>query len=394
MKIAYFQCASGASGDMLIGSLLDAGVPLQYLNNNLKSLNINNYTLKKRQVSKNGFRATQFDVIIEKEQSIEARKWSQVYKIITTSELKDHIKEKALQVFKNLFEAESSVHGVSYRETHLHELAAVDCMVDIIGFLLSIDYLGLEFITFSPVNVGEGTVRTSHGILPVPAPATSQLLKGVPVYSSGISTELVTPTGAAIIKTIAGDFGSFPEMILEKTGYGSGTKELKEQPNITRVFIGKSGNPSGQLKLSIIETNIDDMNPQIYGHLIAKLLEGGANDAYLTPVIMKKGRPGIKLTVLAESCKMDALSEIIFEETTTIGIRYYEVSRKTLDRYTQPVSTKYGDIRVKIAIKEGEILNISPEYDECKRIADQSSVPLKEVLAETFRSINRTKFNC
>ncbi len=385
MEIAYIDCSSGASGDMLLGALIDGGVSIDYIKEHLKSLRLDNYQISSRTVNRAGIQAVKLDVRVKEEEK-EARKWKDIERIISESNLKDRIKEKGLRIFKSLFLAESHVHGTSYDKTHLHELGAIDCIVDIIGFLIGIDYLGIEEITVSPINVGSGTTKTSHGILPIPAPATAELLKGIPVYSSGMAVELTTPTGAAILKEAATGFGTFPEMVIDTIGYGAGGKDLKGQPNVLRLFIGRPSHLQKD-KLTVIETNIDDMSPQIYDHLMEKLLKSGANDVYLTPIIMKKGRPAIKLTVLVADGKRDILCNIIFNETTTIGIRHYEVSREKLKREIKTIQTEYGRVRVKIASRNNERLNVSPEYEDCKKIADKHSIPLKKVITDITKQL-------
>ncbi len=386
MKIAYLDCSSGISGDMFLGALIDAGVPLIYIKDNLKSLHIKNYSLQKRKVKRAGISAIKFNVRID-ETSTVARKWSDVEKIITNSELNENIKKNGLNIFENLFTAEAKIHNKEFNNTHLHELGAVDCLIDIIGSILGIDYLGLEKINISPINLGSGNVRSSHGILPVPAPATIELLKGIPVYSSDIKTELTTPTGAAIIKGIATGFGNLPEIVVDTVGYGAGNKDLKTQPNVLRLFIGESLESPQHKDVTIIETNIDDMSPQIYEYLMERLLKSGARDVYLTPVIMKKGRPANKLTVIADSNKREVLSEIIFSETTTIGLRYHEMSRETIKREIKKINTEYGEVKIKIASKNNKIINVSPEYEDCRKIAKKYTLPLKKVIADVTKHI-------
>ncbi|MBI4826916.1 MAG: nickel pincer cofactor biosynthesis protein LarC [Nitrospirae bacterium] len=407
MMIVYFDCFSGISGDMILGALVDAGVSPEALKKELSKLPVHGYELKVKRVKRSGLAATKVDVVLKPsavshQQS--AEKWKDIEKIITTSTLSKEIKQKGLLIFKRLFEAEAKVHGEKIQDVHLHELGAVDCIVDIFGALIGLDMLGITEIYSSPLNVGGGTVKTAHGILPVPAPATLELLKSVPVYSSGLEHELTTPTGAVIISSLAKGFMPFPDMKVSGTGLGAGGKELKEQPNVLTMILGekfknlpsplfaKEGNIlSPTLKkgekggfsdkdITIIETNIDDMNPQVYEYVMKKLFKAGALDVWLTNIIMKKGRPGIKLTVLCYKEKMDELSKIIFTETTSIGVRFYTAGREVLAREIKPVKTKFGNINVKVSRLDGKILKATPEYDDCKKIAKKLNVPLLKVI--------------
>src|SRR4030067_3686290 len=314
--IAYFDCSSGISGDMILGALVDAGLPPHKLKKSLSSLPIKGYKLSINSVKRAGFLATKVDVEIQgaRGKGQGARKWKDIEKIIRTSKLSDDIKQKGLSIFKRLFEAEAKVHGERFDRIHLHELGAIDCIIDIFGTLIGIDILGIKKIYSSPLNLGSGTVKTGHGILPVPAPATAELLKNVPVYSSDINFEVTTPTGAVLISMLADGFGLMPNIQVSKIGTGAGSKAFKKQPNVLRLFIGQDtehrkqitdNSPLSPLSLrgdergvTVIETNIDDMNPQVYEYVMEKLFKSGALDVFLTQVIMKKGRPGIKLTVL------------------------------------------------------------------------------------------------
>ncbi|MEW6714986.1 MAG: nickel pincer cofactor biosynthesis protein LarC, partial [Nitrospirota bacterium] len=318
--IAYFNCTSGISGDMILGALVDAGVPLEKLKKELSKLPVSGYELKTRKVKRGGLKATKVDVVIKKEvrsQKSEVRRWKDIEKIIKASKLSSDIKEKGLVIFKRLFESEAKVHGETFNEVHLHELGAVDCVVDIFGALIGLDLLSIDAIYSSPLNLGSGTIKTEHGILPVPAPATVRMLKGVPVYSSGVQFELTTPTGAVLISSLAKEFGSLPKINILKSGIGAGDKNFREQPNVLTMIIGekfknlpsplfaKEGNilsPTLEKgdkggfsddNIIVIETNIDDMNPQVYEYVMERLFEAGALDVFLTQIIMKKGRPGV-----------------------------------------------------------------------------------------------------
>lgn len=376
---------------MTLGALVDAGVPLSRLKDELARLPVRGYELTSKKVKRAGLRATKVDVVIKAEvrgQKSEVRRWKDIEKIIKTSSLSQGIKEKGLYIFKRLFEAEAKVHGEKMQDVHLHELGAVDCIVDIFGSLIGLDILGIDTIYSSALNLGSGSIKSEHGILPVPAPASVELLKGIPVYSSNVSFELTTPTGAVLISSLASGFGPIPDMNISKVGVGAGSKDFREQPNILRLFIGEktgrkgheSGIRSSEEAITIIETNIDDMNPQVYDYVMERLFKAGALDVFLTHIMMKKNRPGIKLTVLSEVGKRDEMIDIVLSETTSIGLRFYTADRKTLKREISTVDSKYGKVRVKKSGPDKKIQKISPEYDDCKKIAEQFNLPLLDVL--------------
>jgi uncharacterized protein (TIGR00299 family) protein len=383
--IAYFDCFSGISGDMILGALVDAGVPLTKIKDELARLPLKGYQLTAGKVKRAGLRATKVDVKIKSEvksQKLEVKRWKDIKGIIEQSSLSKDIKQKGLSIFRRLFEAEAKVHSGRYDRIHLHELGAIDCIVDIFGSLIGLDILGIDNIHSSALNLGSGSVNTEHGILPVPAPASVELLKGVPVYSSDISFELTTPTGAVLVSSLSAEFGPMPNMSISKVGTGAGSKNFKEQPNILRLFIGqgmKTGTKTED-NVIVIETNIDDMNPQIYDYVMERLFKAGALDVFLTQIMMKKNRPGIKLTVLSEIEKRDDMINIMMRETTSIGLRFYNAGRKILQREIKPKSTKYGKVRVKESRLGKEIQKVSPEYEDCKRIAKKFNIPLIEVI--------------
>lgn len=386
MKIAYFDCSAGVSGDMCLGALVDAGVPLKELEKGLKALPARGYRLETRKVKRAGIAATKVDVVI-RQSAISgqqpAKGWKDIRKIIKESSLPNGIKQKGLSIFRRLFEAEGEVHGEDYTKTHLHELGAVDCIVDIFGTLIGLNSLGVEGVYSSALNLGRGSVMTEHGRLPVPAPATAEILKGVPVYSSDVPFELTTPTGAALVRELAQDYGYIPIMKILHTGYGAGQKDIPGLPNTLRIFLGEEmvqKKDEHLPKVSVIETNIDDMNPQCYEYVMERLFSSGALDVYLTQVIMKKGRPGVLLTVLCGEERRAEIIDILLRETTTIGARFYEVSRVTLKREIRKVNTEYGTIRVKVSKRRDGTLKASPEYEDCKRIAQQHKIPLIEVV--------------
>ncbi len=385
-KIAYFDCFAGISGDMCLGALVDAGVDISDIKRGLKKLPIQNYSLTSKKVLRGSISATKVDVIIKaegKRQKAKGKKWKDIEKTIKTSQLSEKIKQKGLHIFKRLFEAEARVHGEPFDKVHLHELGGTDCLVDIFGALIGLDILGIEKIYVSSINLGSGSVKTEHGMLPVPAPATAELLKGYPVYSSEIPFELTTPTGAAIVSGMNADPYSLSEITIEKIGYGAGNRDIANMSNTLRILIGKEAN-AGKSKefVTVIETNIDDMNPQFYEYVMEMLFKAGAHDVFLENIIMKKGRPAVKLTIISEESDIDKISSILFQETTTIGLRFYKAHRRTLDRKIKKIKTKYGDVRIKVSTSKGNIVNISPEYEDLKAIAKKTKIPIKKIAEE------------
>ncbi len=383
--IAYFDCFSGISGDMILGALVDAGVSPGKLEKELSRLKVEGYTLSFKKVRRAGFRATKVDVEVrqgKRGKPAEFKRFKDIKKIVDASSLSKEIKQKGLAIFKRLFEAEAKVHGGRYDRVHLHELGAVDCIVDIFGALIGLDLLGIDSVYASAVNLGSGNIKTEHGILPVPAPAAIELLKGKPVYSSHISFELTTPTGAVLISSLTSDFGPMPNMQVSTIGVGAGNKNFKEQPNIVRILIGQGakGRTQTEESISVIETNIDDMNPQVYEYVMDLLFKAGALDVFLTQIIMKKGRPGIKLSVLCEDNKRDNLIDIILKETTSIGVRFYTAERKILQREIKSKNTKFGRVNVKVSKLDKKNNKVSIEYEDCKKIAKKFKIPLLEVM--------------
>lgn len=387
MVIAYIDCSAGISGDMCLGALVDAGVSLEKIKAGLKCLPVKGYKLEAKKVTRATLAATKVDVILTPEvrgRKTETRKWKDIEKIIDSSSLPVHIKQRGLRIFRRLFEAEARVHGKTYAATHLHELGAIDCIIDIFGALIGLEALGVEKVYASAVNLGSGRIRAEHGRLPVPAPATAELLTGAPVYSSDSSRfELTTPTGAAILREITEAFINIPLMQIDKIGNGAGNKDIAEFPNMLRIFVG-SDKPKRILqtlpKVMVIETNIDDMNPQLYEYVMDRLFEAGALDVFLAQIIMKKSRPGVLLTALCLEDKRGELIDLLLKETTTLGIRFYEASRVVLERATKKVRTGLGDINIKTASLDGRLIKQSPEYEDCKRIAAKHKIPLIDVI--------------
>jgi uncharacterized protein (TIGR00299 family) protein len=383
MKIAYLDCSSGISGDMFIGALVDAGVPLKYLEQELSKIPLKGYTLKKKSVKRCGIKAIKVDVELNR-RTVKARKWSDVQRIIRSSKLDKDIKEKGLALFKKLFDVEAKVHGKRTETTHLHELGAVDCIVDIFAVLTGLKYLGIEKIYSSPVNIGSGSVHTEHGTMPVPAPATLALLKKAEIYGTDTRNELTTPTGALLVSHLTEGFGEIPGMMITGFGYGAGGINLKRMPNVLRIVIGDSGGGRVYEEIYVVETNIDDMIPQFYHHVMEKLFKTGALDVFLTNVIMKKQRPGIKLTVLVNEGLLQKAMDIILKETTTIGVRFTKWGRIALRRESEEIMTKFGKVMFKRVFNDKDILRIYPEYDDCRMIAKKTGIPV-HIVYETLK---------
>ena len=383
MRIAYFDCFSGASGDMILGSLIDAGLSARLLKEELKKLRIPTIHLKVKKVLKSGLSATQ--VIVEgKSEKKSHRNLKEILRIVERSGVEAKVKERSKEIFKRIASVEANIHQTQMGEVHFHELGGLDSIVDIVGSVWGIQKLGIEKIHISKVNVGGGFVKCEHGILPVPAPATLSLMEGKPIYSSGVERELLTPTGAAILTTLGTEFGSMPPMKVERIGYGAGRDNLPH-PNLLRLIIGTSESSLPRERVTVVETNIDDMNPQFYDYVIEKLLAIEVLEVFITPILMKKNRPGHLLTIICPSEKLPFVTKFLLRETTTLGLRWHEEEREKSDREILSEETKYGKIRFKLARWEGRIVNLSPEYDDCKRLALENRVPLKEVFEEAKR---------
>jgi uncharacterized protein (TIGR00299 family) protein len=387
MKLAYFDCFSGISGDMTLGALMDAGCPVEHLRSELGSLQVPGWEISAEKVWKNGMAATFVRVKTEDQQK--HRSLSAILEILKNSQITPPVRNRAAAIFTKLGEAEARVHDVPLEKIHFHEVGAVDAIVDIVGACVGFHFLGIEKFACSPLNVGGGTTKMAHGILPVPAPATANLLQGKPTYSNGVQKELVTPTGAAIVATLCDSFGPQPPMSVTAIGYGAGTADLEGQPNVVRLMIGESAEKAVagfDEEIAVIEANLDDMNPQIYGYFLEKALSAGALDVYTTPAQMKKNRPGTLLTVLCEPRDTNGLMSLIFAETTTFGARTYRAQRRVLPREFVSVSTDFGDVRIKISRVNGRILHIAPEYDDCRKLAVERNVPLQRVISEALRA--------
>ncbi len=399
MRIAFFDCFSGASGDMILGALLDAGLELADLRRELGKLPIHHYEVGHRRVVKGGLGGSQADVIIHEHHDHDHhhhhhphRNLHDIEEIINSSTLESEVKEQSLAIFRRLGEAEARVHRTTIEHIHFHEVGAMDTIIDVVGAVAGLRLLGVERIYCSPLHVGSGTVQCAHGTLPVPAPATAELIKGKPFYSTGVQGELLTPTGAAILTTLAAGFGAIPNMTLLQVGYGAGTLETAT-PNLLRVLIGESAEELTcyeRDQAAVLETNIDDMNPQMYDYLISKMLDLGALDVFLTQVQMKKNRPGTMLTVICPPDQV-ARSPILIQETTTIGLRWRIDQRLKTRREITEFATPYGPVRCKVAeIGPGQTV-INPEYEDLKRIALEKSIPLKEVMEKVKAGLPRIR---
>jgi uncharacterized protein (TIGR00299 family) protein len=378
MKIAYFDCFAGVSGDMLLGALVDAGASLEQLNNKLAGLELEGFELVSRAVQRAGLRAVKVDVVVA--DTISERQLGDILAIVEDSHLPDHIITHAAALFKRLGQIEAKIHGVEPEQVHLHELGGLDTIVDVIGTLLSINILGIQEIYCSAIHLGSGQTKSQHGALPLPSPATLALLEGVPVAGRDIDAELVTPTGAALLTSLAKSYGPIPSMRLQNIGYGAGSREL-DIPNVLRLLIGEKESPlSGKPEtLVMLETNIDDWNPEFYDYLFEQLYDQRAVDVTLIPIQMKKNRPATQVQVLCEPKDADRLANVLFLETSSLGIRRQYIERYALKREVIQVNTPYGAIRVKVARLEDSGYKLAPEYEDCRRAANKHQIPIREV---------------
>ena len=377
-RIVYFDCASGAAGDMLLGAAVDLGLPLERLRDELARLPVQGYRLETERVSRSGLAATKVHVRLDGEDKTH-RHLRHVLEIIDGSTLDTAVKEKAAALFRRLAEAEAAVHGTSPEKVHFHEVGALDSIVDVVGGVIALRSLGAERFVSSPLNLGTGTVTMSHGTFPVPPPATARLVTGVPVYGDG-EGELVTPTGALLVTGHATEYGPLPAMRIEASGHGAGSRDTRGRPNVLRLIVGQE-DARAEGRVLVLETEVDDAAPQLLGPLLEQLLTAGALDAFFTPVQMKKGRPGVLVTVLAPPDRREAIEELLFRETTTLGVRRQEWLRTELERETATVATPYGPVRVKIGRRGAVVYNAWPEFEDCQRLAAEAGVPVKEVLA-------------
>jgi len=390
VKIAYFDCFSGVSGDMILGALIDAGLDIRELESELGRLKISGYKIKAEKTARKGISGTKFSIDIT-EQNV-SRKLKDIVEIVDQSDLDDDIKDLGKQTFVELATVEAKIHGKSIQEIHLHEVAGIDSMIDVIGSIIGIKKLGIEAIYSSRVHVGTGFLKCRHGVLPVPAPATLAILKGIPIYSRGIAAELATPTGVCLLKTLSRSFGVMPAMKVEKVGYGAGSREL-EIPNLLRVYLGETDEDVYEEdEVILIETNIDDINPELLAYASEILLKQGVLDVFMTPIFMKKNRPGTMLSVLTTRDKLDEVLLTFFTEITTLGVRIHHLERKKLSREVISVKTRFGEIKVKIGKIGNQIKNIAPEYESCRDIALKQNIPLKDVYHEAKEAARKALF--
>lgn len=381
MKILYLDCFSGISGDMCLGALIDAGADPRRLEQDLRGLPLDGWEMNVLKTETRGISGTRVNIRVREEDQPH-RHFSRIREMIQNSTLPDRPRETALKIFSRIAGAEGKVHGLPADHVHFHEVGAVDSILDIVGTSLALHYLGVDEVFCSPVPTGYGLVECRHGLLPVPAPATAEILKGVPLRKLDVEGELTTPTGAAIAASLSESFGPLPEMTLEAVGYGFGSKDFGI-PNFLRVFLGRAEVPDTTLggdAITVLEANIDDMNPQFAGHVMQRLFSAGALDVYLAPVYMKKNRPGYVITVLCRPPDRESLTGILLEETTTLGVRFREERRTVMDRVIEEVDTPYGRVRIKTAPGNGGLpLKAAPEYEDCRRLALERGVPLREV---------------
>ena len=391
MKYIYFDASAGLSGDMILGALLDLGVSSSLFREKIAELKLP-VEIQLKETKRAAFRGLRADVRVKAKKTTK-RKWSDIQDIIKRSRFSSSVKKNALAIFKKLFEAEARVHGHSIHEACLHEAGADDAIVDIVGCCFLTEVLNISEFYCSPLNIGQGWVKSSHGHLAVPPPAVAELLKGIPVYSAWVKEELVTPTGAAIVSTLSKKFVSFPEISYEKIGYGAGTRNFRDFPNILRAFYGNKKEFKADKKVYIIETNIDDSDPQVLAAFFERAFKLGALDVFLAPVLMKKSRLATKLTVLAEIDKIDNLINAIFEETSSIGVRYFPVERRVLERKIKKIRVLGEEVAIKISCRNGKQINIQPEFSDCVKLAKKSDLPVKEIMQVAIREFYKKQEN-
>jgi len=382
MRVCYLDCFSGISGNMFLGAMIDIGLPKSILLEEVAKLGVEAFDIEVKRDERMRIYGTHVKVRV-RENDGPQRSYREIKRMIEESPLDQPVKERSLDIFHRLASAEAKIHGEKIDEVHFHEIGALDSIVDVVGAAVGVNYLAIEQVFASRIPVGSGFVKGQHGRLPVPAPATLEILKGIPIYSSSLNEELVTPTGAAILTSFAAGFGDIPEMRIESLGYGVGDKVFEEIPNVLRIILGEGEGPCEGDRVWVVETDIDDMSPEIYGYLMEKLPEAGALDMTFTPIQMKKNRPGITIKVLCHEPEVNVVIDTLFRESTSIGVRLYPVHRAKLSRRIEKVETKYGTVRLKVSTDHrGRIINMMPEYEDCRRIAKTMGIPLKEVYRE------------
>jgi pyridinium-3,5-bisthiocarboxylic acid mononucleotide nickel chelatase len=409
-KTLYLDCFAGASGDMLVGAMLDCGLDFELLRSELLKLGVEGYELSLRRARRSGISSAKFDVHLTGEPHSREhhhnhehshghhpqshhRALSEIKRIISSSNLSDPVKQRAQAIFQRIGEAEAKIHDVPIEAVHFHEVGAIDSIVDIVGACVAFDALKIGRIISSPLHVGSGTFQCAHGTYPVPGPATAELLKGVPIYSKDVEGELVTPTGAAIISTLAESYGPMPMMKIEKVGYGAGARDYPKFPNALRAIIGEMEEDADLTPgaVTVIEADIDDLNPQVFGYLMEKALSAGALDIFYTPAQMKKNRPGVLLTLLCNPPDRERMCDLIFRETTTLGVRFRNEQREILKREFVAVETEYGPIRIKVSrASDGRVMNASPEFEDCRAAAEKHQVGLREAQTAALKAYDVT----
>jgi hypothetical protein len=390
MKVLYFDCFNGAAGDMLAGALIDSGVSVERIQTELRALNISGYTVEAQSVRKQGFAATKFHVRMDTADDQPHRHLHHIEAIIAASSLSERVRQRVMMVFERLADAEAAAHGTTRDKVHFHEVGAIDAIVDIVSVCLAVEIIGPDRIVSSHLPVGSGSVKCEHGIMPVPAPATAILIKGVPIQQTDETGELLTPTAAALLTTLCDEFGPLPSVSIEQIGLGAGTRDGKTRPNILRVMIGTSEEQSTCDTVAVLEANIDDAPGEWVGHCVSRLFDAGVLDAYTVPIYMKKGRPGVVLSVICEPKDQRRIEDIIFNETSTFGIRHRLMQRTKLRREHRTVETPYGPIRIKIGSRDGHAVSAAPEYEDCAAAAMKHDVALRTVIAAAMNSYATT----
>lgn len=389
MKTLYFDCFAGASGNMILGALIAAGVDAEALKTELKKLDLPDFELKTTTVDRSGISSTHVDVVIPDEKH--HRHLPEIERIINESGVSESVKSRATEIFQRLAKAEAAVHGIEITKVHFHEVGGLDAIIDIVGSCIGFEMLGIEAFAASKLHVGNGFVDMAHGKFPVPPPAVAELIGGVPFYSTEIEGELLTPTGAAIITTLASTYGPLAEMTLECAGYGAGTREYKKFPNVLRVLVGESVDKPREIgkseQVAVLETNIDDLSPQILGYVMEKALETGAMDCWFTPIQMKKNRPATKVSILCSATDVERFLDLLYRETSTIGVRIQRMERRALERESRTVSTEFGEVSVKTAFIDGEAVNSQPEFEDVKTAAAASGVSVKMVAEAAIKNL-------